>query len=65
MTIDIKTAPKALVEALRHRGHSDLDIARMNGKKAFDEYCYWHGLIGYGNDLWDLVLARQRQNKLK
>lgn len=36
---------------LREQGHSDEEIDAMPWEKAFDSYCTWHGLIGWGNTL--------------
>lgn len=43
----------SLVDALRKRGHSDESIERMKPARAFNEFCEWHGLIGWGPTLYD------------
>jgi len=53
--MDIKTMPPRLLDALHERGHSDERIAGMDGEMAFSEYCMWHGLIGWGSDLFNLA----------
>ena len=37
--------------ALHNRGHTDLEISKMTPDEAFDEFCMWHGLIGWGDTL--------------
>lgn len=40
-----------LLIALRDRGWTDYSIERMTAAKAFDEFCEWHGLVGWGPQL--------------
>ena len=35
------------------------EIAGMTPRRAFVCYCTWHGLLGYGGPLFDLVTALQ------
>lgn len=42
--------------ALKKRGHSEQDIARMSPKNAFVEYCEWNGLLCWGETLWNQVM---------
>ncbi len=53
--MDLEKMPARLLDALRKRGHSDGKIAKMDGSEAFSEYCMWHGLIGWGPDLYFLA----------
>jgi hypothetical protein len=40
-----------LTAALQSRGWSDEHIVKMDPARAFDEFCEWHGLIGWGSTL--------------
>lgn len=40
-----------LKSALMERGHTEDQIKKMKPEKRFDEYCNWHGLIGWGPTL--------------
>lgn len=42
--------------ALQKRGHGEKEIAGMSPKEAFAEYCEWHGLLGWGETLWNQVM---------
>ncbi len=37
-----------LQSALKNRGHTTSEIEIMSPEEKFDEYCEWHGLIGWG-----------------
>lgn len=32
-------------------GHSEETLKAMTPEEAFDEYCQWHGLLGWGSQL--------------
>jgi hypothetical protein len=49
--------PNEVLAALMGREHSAQAILRMTPKELFIEYCEWHGLINWGNTLWDIVIA--------
>lgn len=49
MTLNIDDVDHDVLDALRNRGHSDGRIGRMSVDEAFDEYCEWHGLPGWGS----------------
>lgn len=51
--LDIKRLNPAVLSALRERGHTDKDITFMSPREAFEEYCTWHGLVNWGDTLWD------------
>lgn len=38
---------------------SDSDIAALSPKERFDKFCNWEGLIHWGDELWELVMASQ------
>ncbi len=44
-----------ILDALRQRGHSDVDVAAMTAPGAFCEFCQSYGLIGWGGEIWDTV----------
>lgn len=46
--MNIEKITRDAIESLRARGHDDDAISRMNHDEAFDEYCNWQGLIGWG-----------------
>jgi hypothetical protein len=50
--MDISKTPANVLAALRNRGHDDEAIAAMSPQSAFREYCDWHGLLGWGDELW-------------
>ena len=50
--LDPKAIPEHIRGDLNSRGHTDEDIAKMTPKEAFNEFCSWNGLIGWGNRLW-------------
>jgi len=50
-------ALREIVNALRGREHTDDEISEMEPEDMFDEFCEWHGLVGYGETLretWDV-----------
>lgn len=53
--MNLKDIPEQIVDANRERGHSDEQIQRMSAEKLFDEFCMWHGLIGWGRTLYQLA----------
>lgn len=50
-----KVIPDQIFDACQDRGISLDRINSMTPKERFVEYCQWHGLINWGNTLWDLV----------
>lgn len=50
--LDIERLNPAVLAALREL-HNDVDIMFMSPREAFGEYCTWHGLINWGDTLWD------------
>lgn len=53
---------KEIMECLRQRRglekndtSEDSEIMKMAKQDAFDEYCTWNGLIGYGHELLNAV----------
>lgn len=51
--IDLSRLNPAVRSALINRGHSEEEILRMSPREAFVEYCEWHGLIRWGDSLWE------------
>ena len=49
--LDINKIPPHILGNLKDRGHTNEEIAMMTPKKAFSEYCNWHGLSGWGDSL--------------
>jgi len=43
--------PEDLLACLLNRGHSVAAISEMTADDVFDEFCNWHGLIGWGSTL--------------
>lgn len=52
--------PESVHSALVNRGWSEAAIANMSPRQMFEEYCQWHGLIGWGYPLWGVVAELQR-----
>lgn len=67
MTENINDIPRSVLEACRNRGWTDDAIKGMTPRQMFGEYCEWHGLINWGNQLWCVVdaLNHMRQAKSK
>lgn len=55
--IAIEKIPSQVVDALHERRFSDSEIEQMEPEQMFREYCNWHGLIGWGGELWSVVHA--------
>lgn len=55
--LDINQIPSNIVHDLISRGHDHESIAQMTPAEAFDEYCSWHGLIGWGDTLREAIKA--------
>lgn len=51
--IDPAKLNPAVKSALVNRGYSDEEMGRMSPREAFVEYCEWHGLINWGDTLWE------------
>ena len=51
-----------VMESLKERGHTEDEISKMSPEKAFDEYCNWHGLIGWGEPLRFVMANIQSAN---
>lgn len=57
--LNTKTLPANVLEALHNRGLSDEEIAELTPAEAFSEFCYWHGLLNWGNELWSVMTNLQ------
>lgn len=55
--LDINQIPSNIVQDLISRGHDHESITQMTPAEAFDEYCSWHGLIGWGYTLREAIKA--------
>ena len=53
--VDVKSLPDTVIHALEGRGYVLNQIAKLTPQEIFNEYCHWHGLIDWGNNLWRLV----------
>lgn len=53
--LNVNKLSSQVVADLQKRGHTLEDIAQMTPQQAFSEFCQWHGLIGWGDKLWDVV----------
>lgn len=62
---DVISLHPDLLSALRERGHSDDEIARMKPAKAFREFCEWHGLIDWAPTLMSVYEAAKAQLPIK
>lgn len=51
--VDLAKLNPAVKSALASRGYSDEKIGLMSPREAFVEYCEWHGLINWGDTLWE------------
>jgi hypothetical protein len=61
--MDVGKIPVYLLDDLKERGHSAEAITRMTAEKAFDEYCEWHGLCGWGMNLRHAMEAFRKATK--
>lgn len=57
---NIEQLPVSVRDALRNRGHDNKAIALMSPREVFSEYCTWHGLINWGDDLWNNMIELQK-----
>lgn len=57
----IEDLPADLYSALKERDWSDGEILAMKPRQMFNEYCTWHGLIGWGPNLYKLAKFCQSQ----
>lgn len=46
--INLQHIDSDIIEALRNKGFSENRIESMTWDEAFDQYCEWEGLIGWG-----------------
>ncbi len=61
--LDPKLLTDDMRDALTGRGHTIEKIAAMSPELAFEEYCDWHGLIGWGSTLIEVLDAARAANK--
>ena len=55
----LENVPVEIAETVRNRGFSDAEISSMESRQLFHEFCTWHGLINWGEYLFDLVVELQ------
>jgi hypothetical protein len=53
--LDLDALSPSLLDALKNRGHTEDAISKMAPEYAFAEYCAWHGLLNWGDNLWQAV----------
>lgn len=54
--MELKDIPEDVLNAVRKRNIFDDDqISEMDAKQLFHEYCNWHGLINWGDRLWETM----------
>jgi len=54
--MELHLIPKEVLAAVRQREtFTDKEIAELSPRQLFDEYCTWHGLLRWGDSLWDTV----------
>jgi len=53
--VNVSKLSFSIVDALHELGHTDERIANMSPEFAFIEYCNWHGLLGWGGELIDVI----------
>lgn len=51
MSLDLGKIPPYILEDLQERGHGASKVSQMTAAEAFDEFCIWQGLIGFGPTL--------------
>jgi hypothetical protein len=61
----IEAIPNNVLEAVRKRGYADERITKMSARKLFAEFCNWHGLINWGESLFDVALVLQELDSRK
>lgn len=55
MPLDLDKLPMSITEPLQGRGHSGQRIHEMTWEEAFDEYCEWYGMHGWGPELRNVI----------
>lgn len=53
----LASIPAHILADVRNRGFGDDEIAAMDPKRVFAEYCRWNNLTDWGYSLWDAALA--------
>lgn len=49
--MNIEILVEEVIDALEERGHTEEEISQMSEAEVFSEYCNWHGLIGWAENL--------------
>lgn len=50
-----KIPPQVLAAVRQRERYTDAEIESLSPQSLFDEYCNWHGLIRWGDTLWQAV----------
>lgn len=53
--LDPSKLAKPVLEALHERGHTDKMIAQLSEADAFEEYCQWHGFLGWAPSILNAI----------
>ncbi|MCM3609195.1 hypothetical protein M4D49_27295 [Cupriavidus pauculus] len=54
--MELAKIPQHVLGAVRQREKfSDAEIGVMTPRELFEEYCNWHGIIGWADTLWDTM----------
>lgn len=61
--MNINKIPQSILSDLKSRGHTEDEIKNMKWEEAFDEYCNWNGLIGWGYYLRDAMKSLKDASK--
>lgn len=60
----ISDIPDHVLDDVRKRGiWSDVDIEAMSAEKVFDEYLRWNGIIGFGQDFFEVAITLHKAEK--
>lgn len=57
----INNIPELVLLALSELGYDDAAIEEMTPEQMFAAYCEWEGLIGYGPELWNIVVQLNKK----
>lgn len=55
--VNVNELPEHILSALRNREHSDEGIEAMSAEEAFDEFCEWNAIIGWGPSLRSTLIS--------
>ncbi|CAG9169951.1 hypothetical protein [Cupriavidus pinatubonensis] len=59
--MELAKIPKQVLDAVRQREKfTDAEIGIMTPRELFEEYCNWHGIINWGDTLWETMQQLQQ-----